>query len=96
MIYFLFSLTVILIYIESFDCKNTQIVIKKLLPIEINENVPIGYTITDLKANLIDHHRNNEDIYLFSIINKWCISYEIKYSKDNIGLIFRLLLNLWG
>jgi hypothetical protein len=64
MIHHLFSLIlIILIYTESFNCKNTQIVIKKLLPIEINENVPIGYTITDLKANLIDHHRNNEEIY---------------------------------
>jgi len=43
--------------------KNLNIVHKKLLPVEIYENVPVGYTIIDLRSNLVEHHANNEEVY---------------------------------
>lgn len=69
---------ILIIFCSLYNCqtshrfkKNTNIIIKKLIPIEISENVPIGYTVVDLKANLIDHHKNNDEIYFkFEFFNE--------------------------
>jgi hypothetical protein len=50
--------------------KNTHIIFKKLMPVEINENIPIGYMINDLKANLVGDQYSSDDYYFtFEFVN---------------------------
>jgi hypothetical protein len=55
--------------------KKSLPIFKKLTPIEISENVPIGYTIVDLKSKLLDQYKYAEDVYFhFELISDMNLS----------------------
>ena len=63
--------------------KNSHAVIKKLAPIEIFENIPIGYLIVDLKSSLVEPNKYNEDFYFsFEFIDD---DLNKKYDQNLIG-----------
>lgn len=76
----IFFMTIVSLTLASSDSqrsrKNTQIIFKKLTPIEINENIPIGFLIIDLKANLdqqqqVQQQANDELYYTFEFVSEF-------------------------
>ena len=64
--------------------KNTHIIYKKLTPVEISENIPIGYLVTDLKANLVGDQFSSDDFYYtFEFAND--LNEKFEKSASNAG-----------
>lgn len=61
--------------------KNSHIIFKKLSPIELDENIPIGHLLIDLKSNLIDQHKNIDEFYF---IFEFIPELSDKYSSSNL------------